>query len=144
MKNLITIFLVFTAFILNAQTFNYKGYDYNIKDMFKDQLKFSTVYGAVNGGTSISDDKTFSITSGQLDEKLIQTPYDYSLTIGIRKIARFGYENRVNTFYDGTESNYTDAATVGKVRGFEYLFEIDYARQQGVDYLNQHHFIRLV
>ena len=30
-----------------------------------------------------------------------------------------------NTFYDGTESNYTDAATVGKVQGFEYLFEID-------------------
>ena len=37
---------------------------------------------------------------------------------------------------------YTDAATVGKVRGFEYLFEMDYARQQGVDYIDQHHFIR--
>ena len=142
MKNLITIFLVFTAFILNAQTFSYKGYDYNIKDMFTKQLKFSTVYGAVNGGTSMSDVKTFSITSGQLEEDLVETPYDYSLTIGIRKIARFGYENRANTFYDGTESNYTDAATVGKVKGFEYLFEIDYARQQGIDYLDQHHFIR--
>jgi len=58
-----------------------------------------------------------------LQEDITQTPYDYSLTIGLRKIARFGYENKANTFYDGAESNYTDAATVGKVQGFEYLFE---------------------
>ena len=120
----------------------YKGYEYNIKDVLKSHLKFATIYGAVNGGTSVSDVKTFSITSGQLEKGLITTPYDYSVTIGIRKIARFGYENRANTFYDGTESNYTDAATVGKVQGFEYLFEIDYARQQGLDYIDQHHFIR--
>ena len=114
----------------------------DFKTVLKKHLKFSTVYGAVNGGTSISDVKTFSVTSGELQEGLIKTPYDYSLTLGIRKIARFGYENRANTFYDGTGSNYTDAATVGKVQGFEYLFEMDYARQQGVDYIDQHHFIR--
>ena len=73
---------------------------------------------------------------------MIETPYDYSFTLGIRKIARFGYENKAQTFYDGTESNYTDAATVGKVQGFEYLFEVDYARQQGLDYIDQHHFVR--
>jgi hypothetical protein len=104
-------------------------------------FKFSTIYGAVNGGTSISDIETFSITDG-LQTSTIETPFDYSITIGIRKIARFGYENKANTFYDGTESNYTDAATVGKVKGFEYLFEVDYVRQQGIDYLDQHHFIR--
>ena len=128
-----------------AQSYNiYIDYlkNANFKDALKRHLKFSTVYGAVNGGTSVSDVKTFSITSGQLQEGLIETPYDYSLTLGIRKIARFGYENKAQTFYDGTESNYTDAATVGKVQGFEYLFEIDYARQQGKDYIDQHHFIR--
>ena len=30
----------------------YKGYEYNIENILKDQLKFSTIYGAVNGGTS--------------------------------------------------------------------------------------------
>ena len=40
------------------------------------QFKFATIYGAVNGGTSVSDVKTFSISSGQLEEGLIQTPYD--------------------------------------------------------------------
>ena len=118
-----------------------QGYEYNVKEVLKGHLKFSTVYFAVNGGTSISDETTFSILDG-LQTSVIETPFDYSLTIGIRKIARFGYENRANTFYDGTESNYTDAATVGKVKGFEYLFEIDYARQQGVEYIDQHHFIR--
>ena len=109
-----------------------QGYDYNIQEILKNQLKFSTIYGAVNGGTSVSDIKTFSIING-LQTSTLKTPYDYSFTLGIRKIARFGYENKAQTFYDGTESNYTDAATVGKVQGFEYLFEIDYARQQGLD-----------
>ena len=71
----------------------------NVKDIFK----FSTFYAAVNGGTSISDVETYSVTDG-LGIETIQTPYDYNLTLGIRKIARFGYENRANTFYDGTES----------------------------------------
>jgi len=130
MKNILLLILFCLSSTLSAQI------------DIKKHLKFATLYGAVNGGTSVSDVKTFSVTSGQLEEDLIKTPYDYSVTFGIRKIARFGYENKANTFYDGTESNYTDAATVGKVQGFEYLFEVDYARQQGIDYIDQHHFIR--
>ena len=107
----------------------------------KKLLKFSTYYAAVNGGTSLSDGKVFSVDNG-LSTQTISTPYDYNFTIGLRKIARFGYENKAQTFYDGTESNYSDAATVGKVRGVEYLFEVDYKRQEGVDYMDQHHFVR--
>jgi len=106
-------------------------------------FKFSTFYGAVNGGTSISDIETFSVTDG-LGVITVQTPYDYNITLGLRKIARFGYENKANTFYDGSESNYSDAANIGKVKGFEFLFEVDYKRQEGVEYLDQHHFIRYV
>jgi len=109
----------------------------------KKTFKFSTFYAAVNGGTSISDVETYSVTDG-LGIETIQTPYDYNLTLGIRKIARFGYENRANTFYDGTESNYSDAATIGKRNGTEFLFQVDYKRQEGVEYLDQHHFIRYV
>ena len=107
----------------------------------KKLLKFSTFYAAVNGGTSLSDVEVFSVDNG-LSTQTISTPYDYNFTIGLRKIARFGYENKAQTFYDGTESNYSDAATVGKVKGVEYLFEVDYKRQEGVDYMDQHHFIR--
>ena len=107
-------------------------------------FKYSTIYAAVNGGTSLGDDKIWSVTSGTLEEETIKTPFDYNLSIGIRKIKRFGYENRANTFYNGTERSYSDAATIGRVDGFEYLFEADFVRRLGIDYINQHHFVRYV
>ena len=110
---------------------------------FKKLFKFSTFYAAANGGNSISDIDVFSVTNG-LETVTVETPYDYNLALGIRKIARFGYENRANTFYDGTEESWSDGANVGKVRGLEFLFEVDYKRQQGNEYLDQHHFIRFV
>lgn len=109
----------------------------------KKTFKFSTFYVAVNGGNSISDVDVYSVTNG-LETQIIKTPYDYAITLGVRKIARFGYENRANTFYDGTETSYSDAATIGKVKGLEFLFETNIRRQQGEDYLDQHHFIRYV
>ena len=130
-KLILTILLLTYSFLSHSQ------------EIIKDIFKFSTFYAAVNGGTSISDVETYSVTDG-LDIETIQTPYDYNLTLGIRKIARFGYENRANTFYDGTESNYSDAATIGKRNGVEFLFQVDYKRQEGVEYLDQHHFIRYV
>ena len=107
-------------------------------------FKYSTFYAAVNGGTSLGDDQIFSISSGLLEQQIIEMPFDYSLSVGIRKIKRFGYENRANTFYNGTENSYSDAATIGRVDGFEYLFEADFVRRLGINYVNQHHFIRYV
>ena len=102
----------------------------SFKSKIKKTFKFATFYGAVNGGNSVSDVDVYSITNG-LEVQTIETPYDYSLTFGVRKIARFGYENRANVFYDGTEKSYSDAATIGKISGFEFLFEGELARQQG-------------
>ena len=110
----------------------------------KKAFKFSTFYASVNGGTSISDVDVFSVNTGQLQQNIVETPYDYNLSLGVRKIARFGYENRAQTFYDGTETSWSDGANVGKVSGLEFLFEVNYKRQQGLDYLDQHHFIRFV
>jgi hypothetical protein len=109
----------------------------------KKVFKFATFYSAINGGTSLSDEDVYSVTNG-LQTSTIKTPFDYSVAIGVRKIARFGYENRANTFYNGTENTFSDAATVGKVKGFEFLFEADYRRVQGENYLDQHHFLRYV
>ena len=134
MKKLFILFL--TLFTLNV-------YAQESKIDLKKIFKFSTFYGAINGGTSISDVDVYSITNG-LETNTIETPFDYSVTLGIRKIARFGYENRANTFYNGTENNFSDAATIGKVKGFEFLFEVDYKRQEGENYLDQHHFLRYV
>ena len=113
------------------------------QDFLKKTFKFSTFYVAANGGTSLSDVDVYSVTNG-LETSTIKTPYDYNFTFGVRKIARFSYENRANTFYDGTETSFSDAATIGKIKGFEFLFELDYKRQEGVDYLDQNHFLRYV
>ncbi len=94
----------------------------------KKYFKFATFYGAVNGGTSISDVDVYSVTNG-LQTSVVQTPYDYNIALGVRKIARFGYENR-STFYDGTEDSWSDGASIGKVSGLEFLFELDYKRLQ--------------
>ena len=134
MKKLIILLLLISNFA-------YAQFDY--KEFCKKTFKFSTFYVAANGGTSISDVDVYSVTNG-LETSTVRTPYDYNLSMGIRKIARFGYENKAQTFYDGTEDSWSDGASVGKVSGLEFLFEANYKRQQGENYLDQHHFIRYV
>tara|TARA_R110001592_G_scaffold30624_3_gene109383 strand:- start:5632 stop:6675 length:1044 start_codon:yes stop_codon:yes gene_type:complete len=133
MRYIITIIIALLSFSTNAQS-----------EFYKKVLKRATFYTSINGGNSLSDDDTYSVSTGTLTTGIIQTPFDYSITFGIRKIARFGYENRANAFYNGTENSYGDAATIGRYKGFEFLFEGDWRRQQGINYLDQNHFLRYV
>ena len=97
----------------------------------KKVLKFSTFYVAANGGTSLANQDVYSLDGSKLMYDTIITPYDYSLSMGIRKIQRFQYEG-TSQFKDGTENSFSDAANIGR-NPFEYLFEIDYRRQEGVE-----------
>ena len=133
MRRLISAILILLPLIGQAQT-----------DFYKKVLRRATFYGAVNGGNSVSDNDVYSVSTGSLITDVIETPFDYSLTLGLRKIARFGYENRANVFYDGTEKTYGDAATIGKYDGFEFLAEADWRRQQGKNFLDQDYFVRYV
>ena len=57
---------------------------------------------------------------------------------------QFGYQPK-EAFKRGLESSFSDAATIGRWKdNLEFLFEVDYKRQEGVDYINQHHFVRYV
>ena len=134
MKKILLIFLLVPCL----------SFGQTLKETVKKTFKFSTFYAAVNGGSSLSDVNTFSVNTGQLVSGVQQTPFDYSINLGVRKIARFQYENRASTFYNGTENTYSDAANIGKIKGFEFLFEGDLRRVQGKNYLDQHHFIRFV
>jgi len=116
--------------------------DFNLDIDWKKITKFSTIYGAINGGNSLSDVDVYSVTNG-LQTQTITTPYDYSVILGVRKIARMGYEPK-EAFKTGKENSFSDAATIGKVSGFEYLFELSYVRQEGENYSNQHHFLRYI
>ena len=83
---------------------------------WKKITKFSTIYGAVNGGNSLSDVDVYSVTNG-LQTQTVTTPYDYSVILGVRKIARMGYEPK-EAFKTGKENSFSDASTVCKVKGF--------------------------
>ena len=139
MKNILVVLLALPFFVF-SQT-EKKSFDF--KKEFKKFTKFSTFYGGINGGTSLSDDNTYSITTGTLDQGIIKTPFDYSIIFGVRKIARFGYLPK-EAFKKGNENSFSDAATMGKVTGFEFLFEGEYKRQQGITFFDQHHFLRYV
>jgi len=114
----------------------------NAEAQFKKAFKFSTFYVASNGGTSLAAEDVYSVDGSTLVYDTIFTPFDYSLTMGIRRIKRFPYEARTQ-FKDGTETSFSDAASIG-LSAFEYLFEIDYRRQEGVEYFDQNHFLRYV
>jgi len=114
----------------------------NAEAQFKKVFKFSTFYVASNGGTSLAAEDIYSVNGSTLVYDTIFTPFDYSLTMGIRRIKRFPYESRTQFKY-GTETSFSDAASVG-LSPFEYLFEIDYRRQEGVEYFDQNHFLRYV
>ncbi len=137
MKQLLLIFLLIPTLLLSQKESS------NFSKSLKKLVKYSTFYGAVTGGNSVSDVDVFSVTDG-LETFTEKTPFDYSIALGVRKIARFGYENRANVFYDGTEKSYGDAATIGKINGFEFLFEADLTRQQGTIFFNQDYFLRYV
>ena len=137
MKNtILTIIVGLFVYTANGQS--------TFSEKLNQTFKFSTFYGAVNGGNSISATEVFSVTDG-LQTEIVETPFDYSMTMGVRKLRRMGYENRERKFYNGTEKSFSDAATIGRWENkLEYLFEVDYARQQGIELLNQQHFIRYV
>ena len=137
MKRFLILFLLLPT-ITFSQSDN-PSFGKTVKKIFK----YSTFYGAVTGGNSVSDVDVYSVTNG-LETSTVKTPFDYSIAVGIRKIARFGYENRANVFYDGTEKSYGDAANIGKINGFEFLFEADWTRQQGTSFFNQDYFLRYV
>ena len=143
MRKLILIALAVISLQVNAQEKSNPVQTLFQNEYVKDLLKFGTVYGAVNGGTSLSDRDVYSVTDG-LETSVIETPYDYSVLFGIRKIKRYGYEPK-EAFKRGTESSFSDAATIGRwTNKVEFLFQGEYKRQQGEPYVDQHHFIRYV
>ena len=133
MKRLLIILLLSTTSLFGQ-----------LEDAFSNFFKYSTVYMGYNLASPMHQEDRYMLSmvdeegnenwqSGiiqiQKDERDLKP--DYDLAFGIRKNARFGYENKAQTFYDGTETSWSDGASVGKVKGLEFLFEADIKRQEG-------------
>ena len=95
-----------------------------------DFFKYSTAYISYN-----------LTTSQQTQTEMMDIEDNYSLTLGLRKIARFDYQKK-NKFYDGTEQELSDNAFIGSVPKWEYLINVSDVRNNGIEYTDVKFWIR--
>ena len=104
-----------------------------------DFFKYSTIYTSMNMNTSMVENQDYiSVDKGYKDVTQVN-PYDFNLTVGIRKVARFGYEQKIKSWYYGTEDNVAENVTISNAVGFEYLINYSYIRSRG-DTLNEQNY----
>ena len=127
MKNILLLFL-FVSTVCTAQ--------------FKDFFKYSTFYTSMTMNTSMTEREDYIAIDKGYEDVTWVSPYDYNLTIGLRKIARMDYEYKVKTFYYGTEDNVADNVTIGNANGWEYLFNYSFIRNRGDKFTEQNFWLR--
>ena len=140
MKKLILLIAVLLSF--NAQSQFLKG-------LYDDFLKYGTVYAAGNiGNAKLEQTKYFVRTNSDnlydIPRVVDQTTYhpnNYRVGVGLRKLARFGYESKPN-FYNGTENNVGLSAPTAAVKGLEYLLHWEKQRVDGNEFDNRRLFVR--
>ena len=66
---------------------------------------------------------------------------DYRFSVGLRKIARFPYQEK-QSYYFGDESSITDKATIGFVPKWEYLAEYSQVSERGDQFIDMNFFLR--
>jgi hypothetical protein len=129
MKNLLVILFLCLAFTTNAQF-----------------LKYSTFYISGNINSPLAEQNNYMMdrTTGQLTDLTIVNPYNYKINLGLRKIARFDYENKAKNFYDGSEQSISSYASIGAVSGHEYLLSCELFRDRGKELTNHEYWYRYI
>ena len=108
----------------------------------QDFFKFSTIYGAYSFSSPVTKEQQFQVTGGQLQE-LTQELDDHSvMTFGIRKLARFGYENKPEVWYTGEEAPISESVAIGNITGWEYVIEYSDHKEFQEEFIDQEYMIR--
>ena len=140
---LIVSFILFSPTVSQAQI---------LKEVYKDFLKYGTVYGAGDISNSIEaaeptyflrtnpDGSLYSIPD--VVDNTPNYPFDYRYGFGIRKLARFDYERKPKNFYDGTEEQLVFSAPTSAVQGLEYQFHYEKERWRGENFTNYNYFLK--
>ena len=99
-------------------------------------LKYSTFYASVslNSPFVAQSQWEVDVQNGTFVETTKENELAYNLSIGVRKLARFKYQSKGKNFYDGSEKNLSDVATIGNVSGWEYLVKYSTIRQFGEEF----------
>ena len=151
MKKILYILVLF-CFSLNAQEpepINKSSFFNNIYENF---FKYGTLYVAGDISNSYETTRKDYFVRPPEDGNLYDIPnvvdvteyfpHDYRIGIGIRRIARFDYENKEKAYYDGTETNIALSAPTAAFSGWEYLFHYEKERQRGEVFSNHRYFLR--
>ena len=105
-------------------------------------FKYATFYTSMSMNTSMVEDQDFIEINKGYEETTQINPYDYNFTIGIRRIARFDFEQKLKTWYYGDEQSYSDNTTIGNNTGWEYLLNYSFIRNRSEKFTNQDVWVR--
>ena len=140
---LIVSFILLSPTVIQGQIF---------KEVYKDFLKYGTVYGAGDISNSIeAAEPTYFLRTNQdgslysipdVVDNTPMYPFDYRYGFGIRKLARFDYERKPKNFYDGTEEQLVFSAPTSAVQGLEYQFHYEKERWRGENFTNYNYFLK--
>ena len=148
MKKLLIIFAILFSIQLQAQE-EKSGF---FKSIYKDFLKYGTIYGAGDISNSVEAAEPTYFLRTNLDGSIYSIPdvvdntetfpFDYRYGFGIRKLARFDYERKPRNYYDGTEEQLVFSAPTSAVQGLEYLLHYEKERWRGEDFTNFNYFLK--
>jgi hypothetical protein len=93
-------------------------------------FKYSTLYCSYSLGSP-----------HQTKDNFIELEDNYSLNLGLRKIARYQYQVK-DDYYRGDEESITDNATMGSVDGWEYLFHLSGKQLNNLEFQDLKFWIR--
>ena len=152
MKKLLLLILLLFTLPSFGQSPTALGKDKFFKSLYKDFLKYGTVYGAGDISNSVeASQPTYFLRTNQdgsiysipdvVDNSPIY-PYDYRYGFGIRKLARFDYERKPRNYYDGTEEQLVFGAPTSAVTGLEYQFHFEKERWRGENFTNHNFFLK--
>lgn len=142
-------YLILLVFFLSSYAVNAQGF---FDSIYKDFLKFGTVYGAGDISNSIeASEPTYFVRTNPngsiydipvVEDNTPQYPFDYRLGFGIRKLARFNYERKPRNFYDGTETQLAFTAPTSAFQGLEYQLHYEKERWRGEHFDNNRYFVK--
>ena len=135
MRKLLSILLTMTILFGNEEGGNY------FMDNF---LKYSTFYTSVslNSPFTAQSEWDVDVENGTFIETTKENELAYNLSIGVRKLARFKYQSKGKNFYDGSEKELSDVATIGNVSGWEYLVKYSTIREFGEEFVDTESWVR--
>jgi len=107
-------------------------------------LKYSTFYTSVSLNSPFVPQSQWEVDveNGTFVETTKENELGYNVSIGVRKLARFKYQAKGKKFYDGSEKELSDVATIGAVSGWEYLVKYSSIRSFGEEYVDTESWIR--